>query len=364
MKIALIGNSDLVLYNFRKELIDALIYHKHEVIVVCPIGNKVNLITKLGAKHIDWPVNRHSKNPFIEFKSFIKLTGIILKNEFDYVLSFTIKPNIYTGILSRFYKFKHIPNITGLGQVFIRNSIFRWFIILMYKISFKKSMVIFLQNLRDLKLFENLRIQPKKLQLLPGSGVNIKEFYFSNYPSENSGINFLFLGRIMEEKGFDLYINAAKFIKSRYKNINFIACGFPEKGYEKKLSNSILHGIIEYKGNLIDIKPFIQTSHCLIQPSYYPEGISNVILEASSMGRPVITSDNVGCGEVISDRKSGLIFKQKDLADLISKIELFINLETKEKIEMGLTAREIMVKFYNRKKIIEKYFNFIKEGVI
>jgi galacturonosyltransferase len=319
-------------------------------------------MTNLGAKHFDWSLNRHSKNPFIEFNSFNKLKNIFHKIESDYVLSFTIKPNIYSGILSRFYKFKHIPNITGLGQVFSRKSFFRYLIIMLYKISFKKSKVIFLQNSRDLKLFEILRIHPTKLQLLPGSGVNIEEYTFSNYPSEINGINFLYLGRVMEQKGFYLYINAAKFIKSRYKNINFMVCGFPEKGYEAKLNNSIEDGTIEYKGNLNDIKPIIQTSHCLIQPSYYPEGISNVILEASSMGRPVITSDNVGCGEAVMDKKSGLIFQEKNLADLISKIELFINLNTKDKVEMGLTARENMVKSFNRKQIIEKYFILLEGG--
>ena len=360
MKITLIGNSDLVLYNFRKELISSLINNNHEVIIICPNGKKVNLLISLGAKHINWSVNRHSKNPFIEIYSLYALNNILKKLNSDFVLSFTIKPNIYSGILSRFYKFKHIPNITGLGQVFSRKNLTRFLIIILYKISFKFSKIIFLQNSSDLNLFKSLKIYTNKLQLLPGSGVNIDEFSYTEYPSDQKGIKFLYLGRIMKEKGFDLYTEAAKIIKSGQKNIEFIVCGFPEKGYESILNKAINEGIIHFKGNLIDIRPIIKLCHCLIQPSFYPEGISNVVLEASSMGRPVITSDNVGCGELVIDNKSGLIFEKKNLTDLVFKINKFINLSFENKLELGLNSREIMVKNYNRSIIVLTYLNIIE----
>jgi glycosyltransferase involved in cell wall biosynthesis len=362
MKIILIGNSDLVIYNFRKELIISLINGNHEVVIICPYGNKVEPLISFGAKYVHWSLNRHSKNPFKEFLTFLSLSKILKKEKCDFVLSFTIKPNIYSGLLSRIHKFKHIPNITGLGQVFSHKSILRNLIVVLYKISFKNSKVIFLQNSNDLNLFKSLDIFQMKLKLIPGSGVNINEFSYAKYPSAENGINFLYLGRIMEQKGFDLFIKAAKFIKANYKNIEFIVCGFPEKGYEKILNKAINEKIIIYKGNLINIKPIIKLSHCLIQPSYYPEGISNVILEASATGRPVITSDNVGCGEAVTDKQTGLIFQKKNFNDLVNKIEFFIDLSIENKIEMGIKAREFIVKYYNREIIVQYYLSFIMGG--
>jgi glycosyltransferase involved in cell wall biosynthesis len=359
MKIILIGNSDLVIYNFRKELIIKLVKSNHEVVVICPLGEKLPLLLKLGCKHIAWKLNRHSINPWNEFRSFNSLRRIFKFIYADFILSFTIKPNIYSGIISRIYKIKHIPNITGLGNVFSKKNLLTNLIIFLYKIAFQNSKVIFLQNKSDYDKFLNLTIYPSKLHLVPGSGVNLDEFNFSDYPSENEGLKFLYLGRIMKQKGFLMYLGAAEFIKSRYSNVEFIVCGFPEKGFEKILSHSINKRIIEYRGNLIDVKPLIKEIHCLIQPSFYPEGISNVILEAASIGRPVITSSNAGCKDAVLDNETGFIFNNKNQQDLIDKIQLFINLRRDRKVEFSFNAREFVKKHYNRNDVINDYINYL-----
>jgi galacturonosyltransferase len=125
MNILFIGNSDLVFYNFRKELIYTLIGDGHKVTLVCPFGTKIKKLVEYGCQFYNWDLNRHSINPFLELKSLMTLSVIIKRIKPDYVLSFTIKPNLYSGFLSKSLQFKHIPNITGLGKVFSKNSILK-----------------------------------------------------------------------------------------------------------------------------------------------------------------------------------------------------------------------------------------------
>jgi galacturonosyltransferase len=359
MKILLIGNSDLVLFNFRKELISALIAKGHEVFISCPNGHKVTKLVQLGCKFYSWKLNRHSINPFNEMISFISLGKIIKQIKPNFILSFTIKPNIYSGLYSRFYKYSFIPNITGLGLVFRKKSLLRSFIIQLYRFSFIHSKAIFLQNSSDFDLFKTLRIYPNKLSLLPGSGVNIDEFTYSNYPTEEHCIKFLYSGRIMREKGFDLFLSASKIIKATHSNTSFIVCGFAEEGYENILKRAIKENIIEYRGNLVDVKPLIREVHCIIQPSFYPEGISNVILEAASMGRPVIASTNPGCKDAVLDNVTGLIFQNMNLVDLISKINKFISLNPQSKIILSLNARKYIIETFNRDLITNFYLGHL-----
>jgi glycosyltransferase involved in cell wall biosynthesis len=358
-KIFILSNDSSYTFSLRKELILEFIKKGFKVVVVCPNGRAVSKLLLLGATHVDWKLNSNSINPILELYSFFNLSSIIKAQKPSHILSFTIKPNIYSGLLKFRYNFIHIPNITGLGKIFANNNVLKKLIIFLYKLSFKNSKVIFLQNSIDYSLFKQLNIFPSKLVLIPGSGVNIEEYNFHDYPSEKNGINFLYLGRIMKKKGIDLYLDAAKQIKEKYKKINFIISGPLELGYEKKIKSAISEHIVTYKGNLIDVKDVIIHSHALIQPSFYPEGISNVILEASSIGRPVITSNNVGCGEAIIDNITGFVFQKKNVEDLVKKIELFITLSQSKKTKLSFNAREHVKNVYNRNIVVNAYLSKI-----
>jgi len=359
MKILLIGNSDIVLYNFRKELILSLVEKGHDVLVSCPKGNRIKFLEEIGCRFVPWLVNRHSINPISEIIAFVSVGKIISKEKPNFIFSFTIKPNIYSGIFSRLFKIKHIPNITGLGSVFSKNSFLKFFVIQLYKISFHTSKVIFLQNKNDFAFFKSLNTFSHKLVLLPGSGVNVDEFYYSKYPSESKGIKFLFSGRIMHEKGYDLYLKASKIIQAKYSKISFVVCGFPEEKYKTFFNESIKNLDVDYRGNLYDVRSLLKEVHCVIQPSFYPEGISNVILEAASMGKPVITSSNPGCKEAVLDNKTGFIFKTRDLSNLVYTIEKFINLDLKMKINFTLNARKYIINKYNRNIVTNIYLKYL-----
>jgi galacturonosyltransferase len=358
MIIAFVGNSDLVLYNFRKEIIERLAV-KEKVYIFCPYGKKIEYLINLGCTFIEWNLNRHSINPFTEIFYFFDLQHKLKKIRPSIILSFTIKPNIYTGLYSLINGNEHIPNITGLGKNFIKNTLFSKMLILLYRVSFHKSKIIFLQNQRDFDFFTKLNLFPKKLFLLPGSGVNLVEFKYFDYPTEEQGIKFIYLGRIMQAKGFDLYVSSAICIKKKYPNTKFLVMGFPEKEYEAKLNYAIKNGFIEYLGNSLDVKKTLKEVHCLIQPSYYPEGISNVILEASATGRPVITSNNVGCVDAVIDHSTGIVFEKMNLQSLINSVDYFINLNIEEKKILSENARTHMENNFNRDIVVDTYIKFI-----
>src|SRR5699024_4873706 len=165
-----------------------------------------------------------------------------------------------------------------------------------------------------------------KHKLLPGSGVNLKQFYPIEYPSDET-VEFVFISRIMKEKGIDQYLEAAEYITNKYPNTKFHVCGFCEEKYEKTLESYQSRGIILYHGMVNDVRKIIRRSHCTVHPTYYPEGLSNVLLESAACGRPLITTDRSGTREVIDNGINGYLIKPKDTKDLINKIEKFINIE-------------------------------------
>lgn len=197
-----------------------------------------------------------------------------------------------------------------------------------------------------------------KYDLLPGSGVNVSDFVVTNYPN-GSIINFLFVARVMKEKGIDQYLEAAKEIKKRYPNTRFHVCGAYEEEYKGKLDDYVRNGIIEYHGLVQDMKPLYSMASCIVHPTYYPEGLSNVLLESCASGRPIITTDRSGCREVVEDSVNGFIVKQKDSDDLIDKIEKFLRLSNEEREKMGILGRKKIEKEFNRNIVIEKYVKAI-----
>ncbi len=358
MKIVLFANSSLILFKFRKELIVRLLSLNHEVIILAPEDSFTKSLVDLGTTFISFEIDRHGKNLFNELSSIKRFYVIIKKLKPNYIFTYTIKPNVYTGIVSYILPFKFAVNITGLGKVFSKKSILKIIITLIYKIVFLKTTKVFVQNKEIYDFFYNNKISRTKLEIIPGSGVNLIDYDFRPYP-KNKIITFTYLGRIMFEKGIEDFLEAAKIIKTEFKDVRFVVSGFIETNYKGNLFEYQNKKIIDYLGFTSNPKKLIEESNCLIQPSFYPEGISNVILEFSSMGRPVISSNNVGCGEIIIDNETGLIYKKKDVIDLIIKIKRFLAFDSLEREKIGYNARIHIEKSYNRDIIISKYINLL-----
>jgi glycosyltransferase involved in cell wall biosynthesis len=357
-KIVILSNHHAYTYNFRKEIIQRLIDEHYKVYVVLPYGEKVELLKEMGCEFIDLPLDRRGMNPITDFKLLKNYHKIIKRIKPDAVLSYTVKPNIYGGIACRVLNVPFFPNVTGLGSAVENESIMQKVLLQMYKFALKKASCIFFQNEENQQFFKNKRIAIKKSKVIPGSGVNLQDFPLIPYPSAET-IEFVFISRIMKEKGIDQYLQAAKYIKRKYPYTRFHVLGFCEEDYEPKLRELQMEEIIHYHGMQSDIREFHKISHCTIHPTYYPEGMSNVLLESASSGRPVITTNRSGCREIVEDTVNGFIVKQKNSNDLIEKIEVFINLDYESKKQMGLSGRKKIVSEFDREKVVAAYMEEI-----
>lgn len=355
-KILILANNDVGLYNFRKELIEELI-KKNEVYISLPYGDLIPKLEELGCNFIDTPISRRGTNPLTDIKLLLKYRNIIKEIKPDIVLTYTIKPNVYGGMASRMSKVPYLANITGLGTAVENGGLLQSITLLLYKISLKKANCVFFQNI-DNREFITKNITIKNHKLIPGSGVNLNQYSLLNYPSDDS-INFLFVARIMKEKGIDQYLEAAEYIREKYPNTVFHILGYCEDTYEERLKVLQNKGIIQYHGMQSDVREFHKISHCTIHPTYYPEGMSNVLLESAACGRPIITTNRSGCREIVDDGENGYIVEKQNSFDLIEKVEMFLRLEKGDKEKMGLKGRLKIEKEFDRKLVINAYLNEI-----
>lgn len=353
-KIVILGNHHVVLYNFRKELIQRLLEDGHQVITALPYTEEANKLKNMGCKLIDIPVERRGTNPVTDLKLLFRYYKLLQKEKPDIVYTYTIKPNIYGGIACRFLKIPYLVNVTGLGSAMEGEGILQKITSCLYRIAVKKADCVFFQNEMNRQVFEKRNISGKAEELLPGSGVNLKHFYYMEMPSSEL-TEFIYISRVMKEKGIEQFLEAAKAIRDRYPNTRFHVLGFCEEEYEEILIDLQKKGVIEYHGMQEDVRVFLKTCHCLVHPSFYPEGMSNVCLEAAACGRAVITTKRYGCKETVENGVTGYLVDEKNTDQLIDRIETFLLLSHEEKMKMGQAARMKMEREFGRDKVVEAY---------
>lgn len=353
-RILILANNDVGLYKFRKELIEELL-RIHEVYVSLPNGDFVSNLIELGCKFINTPISRRGTNPISDLKLLLNYKKMIKAVNPDVVLTYTIKPNIYGGLTCRLSNIPYIANITGLGTAVENKGILQKVTLILYRQALIKASCVFFQNSENKEFFMRNKVIKAKNRLIPGSGVNLDHYTVMDYPSDEK-INFLFVARVMKEKGIDQFIDAAKYFSSKKKpRVSFHVLGFCEQDYYSKLIKLQNSGVIEYHGMQSDVRKFYKSSHCIIHPTYYPEGMSNVLLEGAASGRPIITTNRSGCREIIDDGVNGYIVEQKNSQDLIEKIERFLDLDHEIKKQMGLASRKKVEKEFDRRLVVGSY---------
>jgi len=345
--------------NFRKEIIDAFIKEGYEVTYAAPVRPGAKIDHSLAYRVIDTPFDRKGMNPLKDLWLLIHYMRLLKKVKPDVVLSFTIKPNVYGGLACRLCHIPQLANVTGLGMALERKGWLQQLAIVLYRIGLSKANTVFFQNMANIEFCEEHRIVKCRKVLLPGSGVNLNHFSLQTYPEEKP-IRFLFLGRMMKEKGIDDFLESAVRIRKEYPDVEFHIVGACEKDYLKQAESLTTRGII-YHGRQDDVRPFIAMCHCLIHPSYYAEGMSNVLLESCATGRPIITTDRPGCREVIEDGINGFVIKRQDVDDIVEKLELFISLPHEQKRKMGLAARKKVEREFDRDVVVKAYLNCINK---
>lgn len=359
-KVLFLVNHDVVIYNFRLELVERLIADGHDVVISSPYGERIDDLKTLGCEYYEIKFDRHSMNPISELKILMYYKKLLKKVKPDIVFSYTIKPNIYGSMACRSIGIPCVANITGLGTAVENGGFSQKLTVALYKMAFSKVQTVFFQNKENMAFFENAKIKAQRFELLPGSGVNLERFKPLDYP-DSSKTEFAFISRIMKEKGIEQYLDTAEYIRGKYPDTVFHVCGFCEQEYEDKLKELHSKGVIVYHGMIRNVQEVLSHIHCTIHPTYYPEGLSNVLLESSACARPIITTNRSGCAEVIDDGVNGFIVNQQDSKDLIDKTEKFLNLPYESKMMMGLAGRSKVEKEFDRQIVVEKYVNELKK---
>lgn len=354
MKILILTNYDMGLYKFRRELLERLL-EEHEVYVCLPDGEFVPDLKRIGCRYISCEFNRRGMNPLSELK-LIKNYWRILKNvKPDIVFTYTIKPNSYGGALCAWLGIPYIANVTGLGTSIENGGVTQKVTLALYKYGLRKAQRVFFQNTYNYQFMSAKGVVGDNYSILPGSGVNLDEHCYEPYPSEKKGIRFLFVGRIMKDKGIEEFLHCAKKIHKTHPECSFDIVGdYDDESYRPIIEQLEEECIVKAFGKQKDVHFFIKSHHVLIQPSYH-EGLSNVLLEAAACGRPVLASDIPGCRETFDENISGIGFKPRDSESLVNAVEKLISKKTEEREKMGICGRQKVEKEFNRQIVIESY---------
>ena len=352
MKILILTNYDVGLYQFRRELIEALL-KENQVTISLPYGELVEPLKDMGCVFLDTPVDRRGINPVTDLKLLMKYRRMLRTEKPDLVITYTIKPNIYGGIACRMAKIPYAVNITGLGTAFQKQGTLRKFVTFLYKTALKKAKVVFFENAANRQIFIDEKIVPEgKCCLLSGAGVNLERYTYAPYPMAEP-VRFLFMGRVMKEKGVEELFAAMERLRREGETCSLDVLGSYEENYAEQIRNFEAEGWIRYHGYQKDVRPFIAQTHCFVLPSYH-EGMANTNLECAAMGRPLITSDIPGCKEAVIDGVSGLLCQPKNADSLHFAMKRFLSLSNQQRQAMGKAGRQHMEAVFDKNKVVEK----------
>ena len=354
-KILILANSSGGLYDFRNELVEKLL-KEYRVSVSLPDEVRTRELADEGCKVIHTPINRRGVNPAEDFRLLLSYRKLLKEEKPDLVLTYTIKPNIYGGFCCRRMKIPYLVTVTGLGSTFQKQGLLLKMIVTMYRAGLKRAECVFFQNEENRKIFEQYKIKGKKDRLVKGSGVSLKRHTFEEYPEE--GITrFLFVGRMMREKGIEELLEAAEVLHG--PEVVFELLGYCDEDYQDRLDDCERKGCIRQLGFHPDVHEYLKQSSALVLPTYH-EGMSNVLMEAAATGRPVIATNVSGCKEIFEEGVTGFGCEPKSGGELIRALQKFLALSRQERAAMGRRAREKMEREFDREKVVKDYYEEIK----
>ena len=352
MRILILANHDDGLYLFRRDLIQELIKRDSEVFISVPGGNRIPFFKQIGCTFIDTPVDRRGINPKTDFSLFLNYRKMMKEVNPDLVITYTIKPNIYGGIASRLAKKQYAVNITGLGTAFEKAGLIRAVVVNLYKYALKKAKVVFFENSGDRdELLSFGCCNKEKTVVLNGAGVNTETYAYQPYP-HNDIVKFLFVGRVMKEKGIDELFEAMKRLVSEGEKCFLDVVGPFEEDYKDKLEQYEKAGWLKYHGYQENVIPFIAACDCFVLPSYH-EGMANTNLECASSGRPIITSNIPGCKEAVVEG-SGFLCEPKNADSLYNVMKKMMEMSKDERENMGQGGRKHMEDVFEKKKVVDR----------
>ena len=352
-RILILANHSGGLYDFRKDLICAL-RKNAEVIAAVPRNDRWEDLCAIADRVIALPIDRRGMNPLRDGKLFRQYRALLREVRPDLVLTYTIKPNIYGGLACRMARVPYAVNITGLGSAIENGGWVRRLVLGLYKPALKGARVVFFENAGNRDALTATGVVPQGRDVvLHGAGVNLTDFPYAPYP-KTEPVRFLFVGRVMREKGVDELFAAARRLKETFGGrVEIAVAGSFEESYKPQMDELAQAGILTYLGYRSDMKAVYAGAHCVVLPSYH-EGMSNVLLEAAATGRPLITSDVPGCREAVEPGVSGMLCPARDAGALYEAMKRMAELSAQEREEMGRRGRERMEQSFGKERVVEE----------
>ena len=366
MRIAVISNTSWSIYNFRRNLIAALLKEGHEVVAIGSFDKYLARLHAQGISAVGVSFTREGTGLFRELRTVFGIRKALVQNKIEVVLSFTPKGNIYAALASLRLGIKQIANVSGLGSAFIRIDTLSLWILRLYWLAFRNAHHVFFQNEIDREIFLIRRIvNSDKASRLPGSGVDLG--YFAPVPirrRREGEVTFLFFGRLLWDKGVHEFVEASRIIHAEFPHARFLLLGrIEEKKSEGpswiRVRKWVQEDPIEYHGRVDDVRPYIGNADCVVLPSVYREGVPRTLLEAAAMGRPVIACDTVGCRDAVIPDLTGYLCQPRDAQDLAATMRRFIAIGHDGWQKMGLEGRQRMQREFDEKFVIQKYFQVL-----
>ena len=361
-KIALVANSTWSIYNFRIDLIRHLLL-SFDVLIIAPGDEFAEDLKKAGCSYVDIRFNNRSENPLQDYALLKSLERIYRTEQPDFIFHYVIKPNIYGSMAAARCGILSVAVITGLGYAFDRPNWLNRIVRFLYRRALKKAREVWFLNQEDADVFiQRKLVNSEKIKILPGEGVNTSYFF----PQSNKAVartrafQFLMATRLLRSKGVGVYVEAARILKNKYRDVRFELIGFFEKNHRDSITESELRnwqkkGIIHYGGFAKDVRPFLRRADCFVFPSFYHEGIPRCLLEAAAMEVPIITSINTGCKEVVVEGVNGFLAAPNDAGLLAARMEEMMALSSGLRAEMGRRGRSLVSEKFGMEKILQAY---------
>lgn len=360
-KIVIALNTAWNLVNFRAGLIRALVAEGYEVVAVAPNDAYASRLAELGCRFVALPMDNKGTHPGRDLLLFFRFLNLLRRERPDVFLGYTIKPNVYGSLAAHMLGIPVVNNIAGLGTAFIRNNWLTRLVRLLYKTAFSRSHHVFFQNNEDLQMFVERGLVPAdKVSRLPGSGIDLGVFHYVPMSSlENRSFCFLLVARLLWDKGVGEYVEAARMVRRKYPATTFQLLGFLDVKNQTAVSSVqmddwVNEGVVEYLGVADDVKPYLAAADCVVLPSYR-EGVPRSLLEAAAMGRPIVTTDAIGCRDAVDDGVNGLLCCVGDASDLAEKMQRIVEMSPIERELMGNAGRKKMEFEFDEKIVIDRY---------
>ena len=368
-KIVVAANTAWYIVNFRAGLIRALVESGYEVTAVAPPDEYAVRLTDLGCRYMPLAIDAMGTHPGRDLFLLWRFWRLLSRERPGVFLGYTVKPNIFGSLAALALGIPTINNITGLGTVFIKQNWLTFLVRGLYRMALSRSAKVFFQNEDDRRLFvEGGLVQPEKTGRIPGSGIDLKRFKPTPLPARSDRLRFLLLARMLWDKGVGEFVEAAHIVIRRRAKAEFCLLGFlnvqmPAAVSKKQMDAWVAEGVVRYLGVSDDVRTEIAKADCIVLPSYYREGVPRTLLEAAAMGRPLITTDSVGCREAVEDGVNGFLCRVRDPEDLAGKMERMLTLSEEERFEMGRRGREKMEREFDEQTVIDRYLETISSLV-